>query len=75
VLEVLSNAVHELSDSELRDSVAAVQPAINRLQAKQAEPLSEWDAKRVWADDGPKSTGLVWRVKCLSLRQKPSTWF
>ena len=44
-----------LSDAELHDVVIGVERQASRLAAGRARVLAEWEARKVWADDGSRS--------------------
>ena len=49
--------VHGLSDGELHNTVLELQKLRDRVEAEQAKVLCEWQRRRLWADDGSRSSG------------------
>jgi hypothetical protein len=46
----------DLSDPQLHDLVVGLETRCSRLAAARAHVTQRWDARRVWSDDGSKST-------------------
>ena len=65
MLEVLSNAVEQLTNTDFRDlsddqlhaAVVSLQSDIDRLAATQSQALAAWHSRRLWAADNSKSAG------------------
>jgi len=54
--EVVDIDVNAMSDAELHSAVVSLETQISRLRGAQAKLVAEWDARRVWCDDGSKNS-------------------
>lgn len=55
--ELLSVDIDTLADSEVHDTVIALQHVGSRLAAVSSRFVQRWDTRQIWADDGSRAAG------------------